>query len=207
MPVTKILTAGIGEANLRDINVYRERGGYKQWERAVRELTPNDVFEACDKSGLRGRGGAGFPTGRKWSFLAQRRPTSLSGVQLRRGRARHVQRSHAARRDAALGPRGHSARRVRDRLPSRVHLYSRRVQARLRDLYAGARGSARRRPARQESFRQRLRSRSDRRIAAPARTFAARRRGCSTRSKANAASRASSRRSRRSPVCTARRPS
>jgi NADH-quinone oxidoreductase subunit F len=69
MPVTKVLTAGIGEADLRDISVYRERGGYKQWERAVRELTPNDVFEACDKSGLRGRGGAGFPTGRKWSFL------------------------------------------------------------------------------------------------------------------------------------------
>jgi NADH-quinone oxidoreductase subunit F len=69
MPVTKVLTAGIGEANLRDINVYRERGGYKQWERAVRDLTPQDVFEACDKSGLRGRGGAGFPTGRKWSFL------------------------------------------------------------------------------------------------------------------------------------------
>jgi NADH-quinone oxidoreductase subunit F len=69
MPVTKVLTAGIGEADLRDISVYRERGGYRQWERAVRELTPNDVFEACDKSGLRGRGGAGFPTGRKWSFL------------------------------------------------------------------------------------------------------------------------------------------
>ncbi len=69
MPVTKVLTAGIGEADLRDINVYRERGGYKQWERAVRELKPNDVYEAADKSGLRGRGGAGFPTGRKWSFL------------------------------------------------------------------------------------------------------------------------------------------
>ena len=41
MPVTKVLTAGIGEANLRDINVYRERGGYKQWERAVRELSPS----------------------------------------------------------------------------------------------------------------------------------------------------------------------
>ena len=69
MPVTKVLTAGIGEANLTDIKVYRDRGGYKQWERAVRDLTPADVLEACDKSQLRGRGGAGFPTGRKWSFL------------------------------------------------------------------------------------------------------------------------------------------
>jgi NADH-quinone oxidoreductase subunit F len=69
MPVTKILTAGIGEANLRDIDVYRSRGGYKQWERAVRELKPSDVLDAAEKSGLRGRGGAGFPTGRKWSFL------------------------------------------------------------------------------------------------------------------------------------------
>jgi NADH-quinone oxidoreductase subunit F len=71
MPVTKVLTAGIGEANLRDIAVYRERGGYKQWERALKELTPQAVAEAADKSGLRGRGGAGFPTGRKWSFLPQ----------------------------------------------------------------------------------------------------------------------------------------
>jgi NADH-quinone oxidoreductase subunit F len=69
MPVTKVLTAGIGEADLRDLSVYRGRGGYKQWERAVRELTPADVMAAADKSGLRGRGGAGFPTGRKWSFL------------------------------------------------------------------------------------------------------------------------------------------
>jgi len=69
MPVTKVLTAGIGEVDLRDINVYRSRGGYKQWERAVREMSPEQVMEYCDKSGLRGRGGAGFPTGRKWSFL------------------------------------------------------------------------------------------------------------------------------------------
>jgi NADH-quinone oxidoreductase subunit F len=71
MPVTKVLTAGIGEANLRDVGVYRDRGGYKQWERALRELEPADVMEAADKSGLRGRGGAGFPTGRKWGFLPE----------------------------------------------------------------------------------------------------------------------------------------
>ena len=69
MPVTKVLTAGIGEANLRDMDVYRQRGGYKQLERAFKTMKPADVLEAADKSGLRGRGGAGFPTGRKWSFL------------------------------------------------------------------------------------------------------------------------------------------
>ena len=74
MPVTKVLTDGIGEANLRDIGIYRARGGYKQWERAVRELTPAAVMELADKSGLRGRGGAGFPTGRKWQFLPKDKP-------------------------------------------------------------------------------------------------------------------------------------
>jgi NADH-quinone oxidoreductase subunit F len=69
VPVTKVLTAGIGEADLRDIAVYRARGGYRQWERAVRELKPVDVLDLAEKSGLRGRGGAGFPTGKKWSFL------------------------------------------------------------------------------------------------------------------------------------------
>ncbi|HEY5425528.1 MAG TPA: NADH-quinone oxidoreductase subunit NuoF [Candidatus Tumulicola sp.] len=69
MPVTKVLTAGIGEIDLRGIDVYRARGGYRQWERAVRELKPIDVLDLAEKSGLRGRGGAGFPTGKKWSFL------------------------------------------------------------------------------------------------------------------------------------------
>jgi len=69
MPVTKVLTDGIGEVDLRDIATYRARGGYEQWRRAVRELTPAQVQDVTNKSGLRGRGGAGFPTGKKWSFL------------------------------------------------------------------------------------------------------------------------------------------
>jgi NADH-quinone oxidoreductase subunit F len=69
VPVTKVLTAGIGEVDMRGIDAYRRRGGYRQWERVVRELQPVDVLNIAEKSGLRGRGGAGFPTGRKWSFL------------------------------------------------------------------------------------------------------------------------------------------
>jgi len=69
MPVVKVLTEGIGEVDLRDIAVYQKRGGYEQWKRAVTEMKPADVADITMKSGLRGRGGAGFPTGRKWSFL------------------------------------------------------------------------------------------------------------------------------------------
>ncbi len=67
--ITPVLTAGIGELNLRDIDVYRAQGGYEQLRRAVTEMTPADVQALCSGSNLRGRGGAGFPTGRKWSFL------------------------------------------------------------------------------------------------------------------------------------------
>jgi len=65
----RVLMQGIGEADLRDINVYRERGGYRQLERAFKEFTPAQILDIAKASGLRGRGGAGFPTGNKWAFL------------------------------------------------------------------------------------------------------------------------------------------
>ena len=67
--VTPILTKGIGELNLRDIGVYQQQGGYVQLQRAVKEMTSQAVVDLTSGSNLRGRGGAGFPTGRKWSFL------------------------------------------------------------------------------------------------------------------------------------------
>ena len=54
---------------------YRKLGGYQAWQRIVREgQTPEQVIEVVKSSGLRGRGGAGFPTGLKWSFMPRNAP-------------------------------------------------------------------------------------------------------------------------------------
>ncbi|MEI7660550.1 MAG: NADH-quinone oxidoreductase subunit NuoF [Bacteroidota bacterium] len=65
----KILLASIDVPGIRGFDVYRSYGGYSPVEKALREMTPAQVGAEVTKSGLRGRGGAGFPTGLKWSFL------------------------------------------------------------------------------------------------------------------------------------------
>lgn len=57
--------------NIHTFEVYRKCGGYKSLEKALKTMSPEEVMEEVKKSGLRGRGGAGFPTGMKWSFLAR----------------------------------------------------------------------------------------------------------------------------------------
>ncbi len=56
---------------IQSYEVYRNTGGYTSVEKALKSMTPDAVTEEVKKSGLRGRGGAGFPTGMKWSFLAK----------------------------------------------------------------------------------------------------------------------------------------
>src|SRR5690625_5010629 len=64
-----VLTKGIGTVDLVDIEEYERQGGYRALRKALKEMTPEEVHEAVKASGLRGRGGAGFPTGVKWGFL------------------------------------------------------------------------------------------------------------------------------------------
>ena len=66
----KLLIDKVNVEGIRYFDGYRRNGGYAAAEKAFR-MTPGDVVEEVKKSGLRGRGGAGFPTGMKWSFLAK----------------------------------------------------------------------------------------------------------------------------------------
>jgi len=54
---------------LNQLNIYLRHGGFQAFEKAVTKLKPDEVTDVVKASGLRGRGGAGFPTGMKWSFI------------------------------------------------------------------------------------------------------------------------------------------
>ena len=66
----KLLTQHIHIPGIRNLDTYRQHGGYETLQKAL-GMKGEDIVEEVKKSGLRGRGGAGFPTGMKWSFLAK----------------------------------------------------------------------------------------------------------------------------------------
>src|ERR1700677_2894415 len=69
----KILTKRFGLRNSQSLDTYLATGGYKAFLKAI-EMTPEQIIEEVKVSALRGRGGAGFPTGLKWSFVPRTSP-------------------------------------------------------------------------------------------------------------------------------------
>jgi hypothetical protein len=82
------------DGDLRDLAAYEARGGYAMLKRAVETMSGEDIVAAISESGLRGRGGAGFPTGRKASFLA---PASPSRARPRTARSSCATRTRCSR--------------------------------------------------------------------------------------------------------------
>ncbi len=70
MPLTPVLTAHWDEPDSYTLDAYHRHGGYRALRKALR-TNPDELIAEVKESGLRGRGGAGFPTGLKWSFVPQ----------------------------------------------------------------------------------------------------------------------------------------
>jgi NADH-quinone oxidoreductase subunit F len=71
---TPVISRRWGIKDSHKIDVYVQHDGYKALEKALREMTPGSIIDEVKKSNLRGRGGAGFPTGLKWSFVPKDSP-------------------------------------------------------------------------------------------------------------------------------------
>jgi NADH-quinone oxidoreductase subunit F len=63
-----------GIENSTKIDVFLQHGGYQALDKALKQMTPESIIDEMKKSNLRGRGGAGFPTGMKWSFVPKDSP-------------------------------------------------------------------------------------------------------------------------------------
>ncbi len=69
-----VISRRFGLPESRTLAVYRKNDGYKALEKALQQMTPEQIIEEVKKSNLRGRGGAGFPAGVKWSFVPKDSP-------------------------------------------------------------------------------------------------------------------------------------
>ena len=187
-------------AQLTSISQRRLQGARKSPE----EMTSEEIINEVKNSNLRGRGGAGFPTGMKWSFIPKNREAEIRSVQRRRERAGHLQRSLADRNRPAPDDRRDRDRRPRDRI-AQGYIYIRGEYRCMSDIMDAAIDEAYAAATSARICWGQASISTSARIQARARTNAARKRRCWNRSKASAAIRASSRPSRPSSGLTAAR--
>src|SRR4051794_31907591 len=69
-----VLLRRVGKPDSAALSGYRADGGYRGFQKALSDMTPAQVAETVKNAGLRGRGGAGFPCGVKWTFLPKDHP-------------------------------------------------------------------------------------------------------------------------------------
>lgn len=69
MPEMRVLMTYMNDPNQSMLETYEQNGGYQAIRRAISQIEPLELIERVKESGLRGRGGAGFQTGKKWEFI------------------------------------------------------------------------------------------------------------------------------------------
>ena len=139
----RLTFARVGVTDPVSLDDYLANAGYQGLMRAF-SLSPADVIKEVTDSGLRGRGGAAFPTGIKWKTVAEAPAGSeVRHVQRRRRRFRDIRRSHADGRRSVLPDRRHDHRRDRRRGDAGLHLLALRVPARASRAQRRDRGGVR----------------------------------------------------------------
>ena len=202
---TRLLFRNIDEQGLASIKTYRKFGGYQSIRKAYEEMTPEEVLKELEDSGLRGRGGAGFSMGKKASFLPrgdmdkylccnadESEPGAFKDRELMQ------KNPHQLIEGLIIAARAAGANRCFIYIRGEYDLQGDILEKAVEEAYEA--GLPRRGRAGHRRSRWSWSS-----TAARAPTSAARRRRCSTRSRASGAIRASSRRSRPSRVSTAGR--
>ena len=128
---TPLISKRWGIKDSHTIDVYVKHDGYQALEKALKQMTPEGIIDEVKKSNLRGRGGAGFPTGMKWFFVPKDSPKPkyviCNADESEPGTCKdrplmEMDPAPADRRDDYCG--------ARDRVAPGLHLYSRRISLR-----------------------------------------------------------------------------
>jgi NADH-quinone oxidoreductase subunit F len=129
--------------NPSSLDNYVKTGGYEAWKKILAEKPdPASIVDELKKSSLRGRGGAGFPTGLKWSFMPRKRPGRSIFCATPTNPSRAPARIATSCASTRTRDRRHGDCVLRDRIDGRVQLPARRVPPRaVRALRRGAEGA------------------------------------------------------------------
>ena len=189
------------------LDVYNKNGGFEALKKAVTTMKPQEVTDVVKASGLRGRGGAGFPTGMKWSFIANKiwpHYVVANADESEPGtfKDREIMESNPFQflEGVAIASYAVGANAAYVYLRGEFWQMAPSLDAKIAEMeQAGLAG--------REALRHGIFAAASIPISARAPTSAAKRPPCSNRSRASAGSRASARPSRPCMDCTASRPS